>query len=528
MDAHPTARAVVGVVGSLLVVTTFVAALETWLGVEDASAAYLVAVVVCALAFGSWAAVTAAVGAFLVYDFLFVAPTLTFTVHDPSEWVTLLLLLGVGVVVGQLAAAQRERALTARAREREALALFRVSRTLATRPDTIAVLPGIAAGLRTEAGMERVWISMVADPTARGAPEDERVVADTGTGPRVLPARQAVLRRMPGDMPAQWVDTRAPTPGRDAVSQPSAVAYRVRIEAASETVGSIWGLRDRSLGRPDPTATRLLSAAADQLGQTLVQDRLGAEAREAEVARQSDSLKSALLESVSHDLRTPLASIRAAAGTLRDPAIELDPEERIGLAAAIDREAEYLARLVSNLLDLSRIEAGALKPDLEVYEPLDIVERTLDRLRPTLDGRSVEVRVPTDLPPVTVDAVYMDEILTNLLENARKYVPSDRPVRVAGTAGPGDRQVTITVEDGGAGVTPSALPRLFDKFFRVRAGSGSRPGTGIGLAVVRGLVEAMGGTVAARRSELGGLAVDLLLVRARGPAPREARGSHGP
>jgi two-component system sensor histidine kinase KdpD len=495
---------------ALGITTLAIAALEGWIGVADASAAYLLAVVACAVLLGSWAAVLASFGAFLLYDFFFIDPRHTLTVSDPGEWLTLLLLLVMGIIVGQLAASQRSRARAAEAREREARALFRVSRSLATRSATVDVLPEIATSLRDEAEMERVWIALGPDGTGKPA-------ADTGTGPTPVPARQSVLRRTPGDAPAEWVDVRHALPARSAAG-PERIAYRVRIEAAGQQLGTVWALRSRALGVPDATSTRLLSAAADQVGQALEQDRLRAEARTADIARQGDALKSALLESVSHDLRTPLASIRAAAGSLRDPAIKLEPDETRAMAAAIDREAEHLNRLVANLLDLSRIEAGELRADLEPYEPLDLVERTVDRLRPSFADRRVDVEVPDSLPPVMVDAVYFDEVLTNLLENARKYVPALAPVRIVAADTDDGRRVTLTVEDGGPGVPPSALPKLFDKFYQARAATGSRPGTGIGLAVVRGLVEAMGGRVAARRSDLGGLAIDLEL-RAAPPAP---------
>jgi two-component system sensor histidine kinase KdpD len=216
---------------------------------------------------------------------------------------------------------------------------------------------------------------------------------------------------------------------------------------------------------------------------------------------------------VSHDLRTPLASIRAAAGTLLDPDIELAPEERRASAAAIDHEAEHLARLVGDLLDISRIEGGALEPDLEVYEVDDLIDRSIERLGPRLRGRSVVRADAPDLPPVRVDAVLFDQVMANLFENALKYTSPDIAIQVG--AGRHDGMVRVTVEDGGSGVPPAALPHLFDKFYRVRsAGEGSRPGSGIGMAVVRGLVLAMGGDVGARRSRLGGLAVDVLLQAA--------------
>jgi two-component system sensor histidine kinase KdpD len=283
------------------------------------------------------------------------------------------------------------------------------------------------------------------------------------------------------------------------------------MEAGDQTLGSIWSLRERRLGEPDRTETRLYAAAADQVGQALAHDRLAAESQAAEIARQSDALKSALLQSVSHDLRTPLATIRAAAGSL-DPDSGLSPDEQRESVAAIDREVEYLNRIVTNLLDLSRIEAGALRAERDAYELDDLVGRSLERLRARIGDRPLDIEL--DAPPVEVDPTFLDEAVANLLDNAAKYTPSGTAMRVLAT----ERDavtVRLTVEDAGPGVPEASLGRLFDKFYRVPGRSGgSRSGTGVGLAVVRGLVEATGGTVAARRSELGGLAIDLDLPRA--------------
>jgi two-component system sensor histidine kinase KdpD len=291
--------------------------------------------------------------------------------------------------------------------------------------------------------------------------------------------------------------------------------YRVSCEAQGLRAGSIWALRLRGQPEPDRTETRLLAAAADQIGQVLAHDRLAAESQAAEIARQSDELKSALLQSVSHDLRTPLATIRAAAGSLRSDS-PLAPADRDESVEAIDREVEYLNRLVTNLLDLSRIEGGALHADRDVFELDDLIGRSLQRLRPRLGSRTVETAL--DVPPVVVDPVFLDGAVTNIVENAIKYTPADAPVRFSATAIEGDR-IRLSIEDGGPGVPPESLPRLFEKFYRVPGRArGSRSGTGIGLAVVRGLVEAMGGAVHARRSDLGGLAVDLDLPVAKVPA----------
>jgi two-component system sensor histidine kinase KdpD len=494
---------------SLAGATLGVRVLEGEAGVPNASAVYLAAVVSTAFVAGWWGAIVASVAAFLLYDYLFVVPLYAFTVADPGEWLNLVVLLFIGILVGQLVALQRSRTEIARAREHEARALFRVGRELATRKSTPAMLPTIAGILRQETEMERVWVALGSDDGR------DRVAADTGPDQRPpTPGLYDVLQRTPDETPARWLRVHRPGPARS-VQETGREAYRVRVEAGGQQLGSIWALRDRGHGDPDETDTRLLSAAADQIGQALAHDRLASEAQAAEIARQSDALKSALLQSVSHDLRTPLATIRAAAGTLR-PGSGLSAVDQQESADAIDREVEYLNRLVTNLLDLSRIEAGVLRADRDVFELDDLVGRTVDRLRPRLGGRSLDVAVgPTT---VDVDPVFFDEALTNALENIIKYTPPGAAGRISAQLIPGPRGVRLTVEDSGSGVPEQAISKIFDKFYRVPGvAGGSRSGTGIGLAVVRGLVEAMGGQVAARRSELGGLAIDIDLLAASVP-----------
>ncbi len=263
----------------------------------------------------------------------------------------------------------------------------------------------------------------------------------------------------------------------------------------------------------------MLAAAADQIGQAVEQDRLRDEATSAELARRSDALKTALLDSVSHDLRTPLASIRAAAGSLMDPDLSWSAEERRQAAGTIDLEAERLNRLVTNLLDMSRIEAGGLRADAEPYPLEDLVRTTLRRLGRGVDQRHLDVAIPLDLPLVLVDPTFMDQILTNAIENAMKYTKPGAPIRISAKELTGTPRIRLTIEDGGEGVPDDALSQLFVKFFRVpRRGEGPRRGTGVGLSVVRGLVETMDGNVTARRSQLGGLALDIDLPRAA-PGP---------
>jgi two-component system, OmpR family, sensor histidine kinase KdpD len=492
------------VVGSLVAATIAVGLLRATLNVPNASIVYLAAVVVTAIVAGTPGAIATTIASFLLYDFFFTVPYYTLAIKDPAEWLSVILLLFVGIVVGQLAALERSRAEVARAREHEARALFQISRALATRESTQAVLATISTILRAETAMERVWISIGPDDAS------ERVAADSEAR-RLTAANglQWVLRRMPGEEPAEWV--RVHQVGARGGQEPGLEAYRVRVTAGTN-LGSVWGLRRRADGRPNQTETRLLGAAADQIGQALAHDRMATEAQAAEIARQSDALKTALLQSVSHDLRTPLATIRAAAGTLR-PGSGLNPDDQRESADAIEREVEYLNRLVTNLLDLSRIEAGALRTERDVFELDDLVGQTLDRLRARLADRPLELDVGAT--PVLVDPILFDEALTNVLENAVKYTSPGTRLRVAERELLAEHLVRLTVDDAGRGVPEEALRKLFDKFYRVPGRySGSRSGTGIGLAVVRGLIEATGGRVRARRSELGGLAIDLDLPAA--------------
>jgi len=512
LEPRRVARTLAVSIAALALATLGVAYLQDAIGIPNPSAVYLIAVVATALAGGALAAVGTSFAAFLLYNFLFTAPRFTFSIADPAVWLSVLLLLFVGIVVGQLAAVGRSRAEVARAHEREAVALFRMSRGLATRASTTDVLPDIARVLREEVGLDRVWIALGADDAA------ERVAADSGEASDAPSAPAAtgllhVLRRTPGDAPAEWVRVHQGSRTRSASD-----TLRVRIEAGAAVLGSIWATRPRDRGLPGRPATRLLAAAADQVGQALAQDRLAGATRAAEVARASDALKSSLLQTVSHDLRTPLAAIRMAASALR-PESGLDDEARSASVDTVEQEVQRLNRLVTNLLDVSRIEAGGLRVEREAVALDDILARAIERLRPRLDGRPIEVAL--DAPPVSVDPVLLDAAFTNVAENAIAHAEPGAAVRIA--AGPGgDGFVRLTVEDGGPGVPDDALPRLFDKFFRVArtgrrdatgmppsAGEGAGAGTGIGLAVTRGFVEAMGGRVAARRSDLGGLAVDL-------------------
>ena len=507
-------------VGLLPLATLLVALAEgPPLYVADASPLYLIAVVGIAVALGTGPAMASAVAAFLLYDALFVEPRFTLAVDDPEEWLNLLLLLFVGVVIGRLAALQAERADEATRRAGESRALFRISRTLATATTVTHALPVVIGDLFAETRMERIWI------TRREAGR-EVVTADTGHGARPSHRIHVLLSRTPGDLPARWVQAHRPQdrPG-DGPRDPAVELYRVTIAAGEEPLGSIWATRSRSDGIPDREETRLVSLAADQVGLALRRERLIETANAAVIARQGEALKDALLDSVSHGFRTPLASIRAAAGSLLDPDVPWSDNERRAAARTIDDEAERLNLLVRNLLDMSRIEAGELRPDLEALDAEGLITPVVERMTRGLGQPPVQVELGVGLPPIRADANLFDEMLANLLENAARYAPA-AVTRVSVTTC-SDGRVQVRVEDAGPGVPAASLPHLFDKFYRVpRQGEGPRRGLGIGLGVVKGLAEAMGGQVAASTSSLGGLAVDVFLRAAPEP-PGEAEEGAG-
>lgn len=501
--------------GSLVAATVAAAALEGIVGIADASPVYLLAVVLAAGLFGTWPAALTSVLAFLAYDFLFTTPRFTFAVTNPSEWLSLLLFLLIAVVIGRLTALLRERAEMADRRVRESTSLVAISRAIAMAGSFEEAAGEVAERLRIDAEMATVQVVLG---------DGERFDAPAASAPwRLL--------RSERDGTSDWVrisegrdrgddESGAPAadPGAVVSEQPGSTAglpgdgaetYVVDIEAGEAVVGWIEATRVAGDPRPGRGARRILVLAADQLGIALRRDELSAELTAAEVARQSDALRAAILDSVSHDLRTPIATIRALAGGLLDPALPVDEEKARSAGAAIDEQAERLSGLVRGLLDMSRIQAGALHPDLAPYDLPELLDTALRRLLDPNGRGRIEVTLPRDLPPVHVDAVLFDVAVGNVLDNAVRHTPAGAPIRVAAAAATGDgRRVELTIEDGGPGVPSDALPHLFDRFYRVPADAEpARHGLGMGLAIARGFLEAMDATIEATPSALGGLAI---------------------
>jgi two-component system sensor histidine kinase KdpD len=414
----------------------------------NASMLYLVAVLGSAIVFGRGPAVLASIAAFIAFDWSFVEPLHQFTVADPEQYVSLLLFLLVALVTSELVAEQRRRTSQAREREREAVVLADVA-GLAAEPDLDRAIRTSATRVQQELGLARLAV--------------------------VLHGRDTVL--VPAGTTA---DLRG---GR-----------HVHIGPAGTPTGELVAVPHVD-GRPVGAADdRLLAATAAQIGLAVDRARLRDEATESEVLRRSDELKTALLGAVSHELRTPLASIMASAGSLRQNDVPWSDAEREEFHEAIEQEVKRLDRLVGELLDLSRIDAGHLVLQRQ-YHALDaLVDDVLGRLRRATSAHEIRVDVPDDLPPVSVDYLRIDQVLSNLIENAVRYAPVGTVIELAARVENGALRIEIT--DEGPGIAVEDRERVFAPFHRLQRGDRAPvKGAGLGLAIARRLVEAHGGRI---------------------------------
>jgi two-component system sensor histidine kinase KdpD len=474
--------------------------------VANISILYLLAVLFTAVAFGSVPAVFASIAAFLAFDFFFVQPTHHLTVNNTEEWVALVVLLVTGVITGQLAAALRQRAREAERREREAVVLYDVVRLMQA-PDLREALTAVAERLREELELAAVIVDLGPEaPVALQAEAGDAEALQLARHPRLPPVQ--ILSQ--GAAPAggrssplgRWIRVVPPLSPATALGEREDRLRKIPINLQSDQIGHLVLVRRPSARALSNADDRLLLAVANQLGLTVERVRLREVATEAEILQRTDELKSALLNAVSHDLKTPLASIVASAGSLLQEDVAWTEEERREFARAIEEEAGYLNRLVGNLLDLSRIEAGSLRPDKDWYDLAALVDDVLGRLRPVTAQHPIVVDVPDDLPPVPLDYLEIGDVLFNLIENATKYTPPGTEIRVS--ARQDAEEVRLEVTDQGPGIPPQNIRRLFDPFYRVKGRELRPKGMGLGLAVAKGLVEAHGGRIWAENAPGGG------------------------
>jgi len=466
----------------------------------DVVMVFMLGIVVVSLRLGHGPSLFAAGLAVLVYDFFFIPPFYSFAVSDLRHVVTFGVMLLVAFVISSLTKRVRDHAEAARERELRTAVLYDLSRDLARAQSVHAIL--VAA----QDHVARVFASRMAVFVSRPGDNLAAIYESAGL--------EAHLRAELGVAHAAW-RSRFPT----GLSTPNFAASQGRYLplVGSRALVGVMGIFPEDRRRfEDPEARDFLGAFASQMAAAMERAELAEEAERQRIQADTERLRNALLSSVSHDLRTPLAIIAGAASTLLDEAKELPKDERRNLLRSIYEEVDRLNRVIGNLLDMTRLESGTLKVKKEWYPVEEIVGVALNRMEQRLEGREVRVTTPPELL-APVDGVLVEQALVNLLENAAKYTPRGSAVEIR-SAGDGT-SIVIEVADRGPGIANGDEDRIFEKFYRGQHEKGPS-GAGLGLAIARAIAVAHGGRLVAGSREGGGARFVLTLpVEGVPPAP---------
>ncbi len=469
------------------------------LGVSNVSLTFLIAILTSAIAYGLWASLFACVVSVLAYNFFLLPPIYTFTIADPENVVFLFFFAIVALIVSNLAARQRTQAVVARQRARTTEDLYLFSRKLA---GAAALDDLLWASVHQIALMLKVRVVILLPDAgelivkAGFPPEDDLDKADLAA--------------------ARWCFDHNQAAGRGADTLPGAKRLFIPLRTGRGAVGVI-GIDDDTPGPLlSPVQSRLLDALSDQAAIAIERINLAQDIELARLAAETDRLRSALLTSISHDLRTPLASILGSASSLAIPGQTFDASLQKVLIATILEESERLNRFIDNLLDMTRLESGPLRPKTSLTDVSDVIGTTLERARKILDNHQVVIDLAPDLPMLDIDPVLMEQVLFNLLDNAAKYAPPGSRIDIRALRD--DGFVFLQVLDEGDGVPETEAERIFDKFYRIRRSDRQRAGTGLGLPICRGFIEAMNGTIeAGNRTDKTGAVFTIKL-----PVPAQA------
>ena len=489
--ARPQAFDVNPYIGSLAMVAVALfsgVAMQHWLGLQNIALVFLTAVLGSAIAYGLLPSLFACLASVLGYNFFFLPPLHTFTIARPENVVALFFFAVVAVIASNLAARVRAQAVAARQRAKTTEDLYQFSRKLAAVVTLDELLWATAYQI---ALMLKVRVVLL-------LPEGDSIAVRAGYPPEDM-LDEADLAA------AKWCWQNNRPAGRDADTLPGARRLFLPVRTGRGAVGVVGIDSDNSGPLLTPDQRRLIDALLDQTALAIERINLAEDLDRAKIAAETDRLRSALMTSLSHDLRTPLASILGSVTSLDTYGARLDDAAKKELTGTIRDEAERLNRFITNLLDMTRLESGAVEPQLAASDLAELVASALERAGKILAAHHVEIDLPADLPPLKLDPVLFEQVLFNLLDNAAKYAPAGSLIRIV--ARPAATNVCVTVTDEGPGVVPADLERIFDKFYRVRAQDRQRAGTGLGLAICRGFIEAMGGSIAAenRRDRTGAI-----------------------
>jgi two-component system sensor histidine kinase KdpD len=451
---------------------------------------YLLAVVFAAVYLGRGPAILTSILGVISFDYFFVPPHLTLAVSDTEYLLTFLGLLAVGIVISQLTFLVREQGEAAKQREVQTVALYELGRDLTE-----------TAGLEA---VTQTAITHIGQTFSR-----EVAIFLPVSGVLKVYATSAELAVSDDDLAvAAWCFEHNQPAGRGTDTLPEAAMRYQPLKTMRGVVG-VLGVKPSS---PDRFLTRdqlrTLDAFANQIAIAIERARLSEQTRQTEMLEITDKLQNALLNSISHDLRTPLVSITGALSSLANDQVLLDETARRSLIETASEEADRLNRLVGNLLDMTRLESGAMHVRRDACDLQDLVGSSLEEIGSRLGNRSIMVDVPDSLPLVSMDFVLIQRVLVNVIDNGLKYSPPDSPIEIrAQMAG---AFVEITVGDHGVGIPQEDLSRIFDKFYRVQRPDNVN-GTGLGLAIGKGIVDAHGGFISAENRQGGGTIITIAL-----------------
>ncbi|MGY4302650.1 two-component system sensor histidine kinase KdpD [Bradyrhizobium sp. i1.4.4] len=476
-------------------------AIKPYFGIENVDLMFLTAVVAVAVRYGLWPSLLASVAASLAYNFFFLPPVYTFTITDPTNVAAFFFFMLIAFVVSNVAGRVRTQADTALGRIRTTEQLYAFSRKLTGTGTLDDVL--WATAYQT-ALMLKVRVVLL-------LPEEGLLTVKSGYPPEDQ-IDQADLAA------ANWAWSNDRPAGRGSDTLPGAKRLFLPMRTGRGPIGVIGIDNDRTGPLLTPDQRRLFDALVDQGALAIERVLLVEDVDRVKRTVESERLRSALLTSISHDLKTPLASVLGAASTMRDLAGALSDTEKRDLLATVIDESERLNRFIANLLDMTKLESGAIVPNAALHDLGEIVGSALRRASKILTAHKVELVLAADLPMLQLDAVLFEQVLFNLLDNAAKYSLPDTTISIRSRRE--GNHVVLEIADQGGGIPPDELESVFDKFYRVQKGDHVRPGTGLGLAISRGFVEAMQGTIsAANRGDRSGA---ILTIRLPVPARTHA------
>jgi len=445
---------------------------------------YLLAVVFAATRLGRRPAVLTAFLSVLAFDFFFVPPRFTFAASDPEYLLTFGALFTVGVVISTLVSQSRERAEAIREREVQTASLYHLSRDLAVASDLTGILEAMVRNIEESLGAQIAVL----------LPEGERLEVKRANSNLTLDMKELAV--------ADWAFKKSSPAGHGTDTLVSATLLYLPMLTSGDVLGILGVKLGSESDYASPLSRRLLQAFVTQAALAIERVHLSKQAEQAQVLQARDSLERALLNSISHDLRTPLVSITGALGALRDKGRVFEAAAREELLDGAFEEAGRLNRFVGNLLDMTRLESGALKLKQVPCDVEDVFGCALAALEPQLGDREIEVRVPSWLELVRMDMVLMTQVVINLLDNALKYTPLGSGIKLS--AGLDDHTLNLMISDRGPGIPENDLKRVFDKFYRLPVPEGAG-GTGLGLSICKGIVEAHSGSIRAENCDGGGL-----------------------